>query len=275
MTRRIFRRSWRSALLALGVTSAFALLPSLAAAEVVYRNLPSPLPKNMASVGYEATSTAEFGGAVEFPPLTARRKPTIRVAMSTWACQTGTWGNNNCKSTPGSTFSQSVTLNIYEVGLANAVGPKIASLTKTFKMPYRPTASNKCTTGTAKGGYAPPSCFHGKLFFINFAFPSTVLPSEKAIISVAYNTSDYGAVPQRPQPCDSEEAGCPFDSLNVAVTEASEPKPSVGSYPNETEVYVNSKWSEMYCGNALATGSFGPSGPCWKGEQPVFEVKAL
>ena len=265
---------WRKVAVGIGVTALLAVAPSVAAAETVYNNRPAPLPKNMASVGFEATSTAEFGGEIGFPPLTARRRPTVKVAMSSWACQSGTWGANNCYSLAGSKFTVPVTLNIYEVGPLNSVGALVASVTQSFAMPYRPTASSRCTTGTAKGGYAPPACFHGKLFMITFHLPSVVLPTEKAIVSVAYNTSDYGAKPLRPTPCDSTEAGCPYDSLNVAVTESSEPGPAVGSYPNEEEVDVNSSWNEMYCGNSLATGKFGPSGPCWKREQPVLQVMA-
>jgi len=273
MTSRSLAR-WRGVAVGSAVIALVAVAPSVAAAETVFNNRPTPLPKNMASVGFEATSTAEFGGEIGFPPLTARRRPTIKVGMSSWACQSGTWGGNNCYSLGGSKFTQPVTLNIYEVGPLNSVGPLVASVTQSFAMPYRPTASPRCTTGTAKGGYAPPTCYHGKLFFISFHLPNVVLPPEQAIVSVAYNTSDYGAKPQRPAPCDSTVAGCPYDSLNVAVTETSEPGPAVGSYPNEEEVDVNSSWSEMYCGNSLATGTFGLSGPCWKREQPVLQVLA-
>jgi len=262
---------WPRAACVLALLAVAAVLPAAAGAETIYNNFPSPKPKNMASVGFEATSTSEFGGEVGFPALTARRKPTITVGMSSWACQTGTWSNNNCSSAAGSTFQEPVTLNVYEVGPGNTVGTKLLSTTQTFNMPYRPTASKKCTTGEAKGGYGS-SCFHGKLFRITFSLPALVLPPEEAIVSVAYNTSDYGASPQRPQPCDSTEAGCPYDSLNVAVTQGE--VPSVGTYPDPEEVDVNSSWNAMYCGNSMVTGSFGPSGKCWPNEQPVLTIKA-
>jgi len=252
--------------------AAVALLPGAASAETVYNNFPVPLEKNLPSVGFAATSTSEFGGEIGPQALTARRNPTIVVGMSTWACQSGTWYDNNCASTPGSKFSQPVTLSVYEVGAGNTVGAKLISVTKTFAMPYRPKASSKCTTGEAKGGYAPPTCFHGKLFKIKFKLSGFVLPAEEAIISVAYNTTNYGAEPVGPQPCDSTVAGCPYDSLNVAVTEGT--TPTIGTYPDGEEVDVNSKYDQMYCGNSLATGAFGPSGKCWPNEQPVFEVKA-
>jgi hypothetical protein len=53
---------------------------------------------------------------------------------------------------------------------------------------------------------------------------------KRAIISVAHSTSDYGAEPQRPKPCNSTEAGCPYDSLNVGAEDAPSAG-SPGSYP--------------------------------------------
>lgn len=262
-------RRWPSAIGILVAICCAAIVPSVASAGTVYNNFPSPPEKNLPSVGFEATSTSEFGGEVGLPALTARRNPTITVGMSTWACQSGTWSDNNCKGS--GTFSEPVTLNVYEVGAGDTVGTKLTSVTKTFTMPYRPPASKKCTTGTAKGGYAPPACFHGKLFKIKFKLSGFVLPAEQAIVSVAYNTSDYGSAPQRPQPCNATEAGCPYDSLNVAITEGT--TPSVGSYPDSEEVDINSTYNVMYCGNSLAIGAFGPSGKCWSNEQPVFAIK--
>ena len=86
---------------------------------------------------------------------------------------------------------------------------------------------------------------------------AVVLPSEKAIISVSYNTSDYGAEPQRPKSCDSEPAGCPYDSLNLALASGA---PAIGSDPllPMEEVYVNSKWSEMYCAGVTQARSSCP-----------------
>ena len=221
---------WRKVAVGIGVTALLAVAPSVAAAETVYNNRPAPLPKNMASVGFEATSTAEFGGEIGFPPLTARRRPTVKVAISSWACQSGTWGANNCYSLAGSKFTVPVTLNIYEVGPLNSVGALVASVTQCLRCPI---ADRQLTLHDRhrERRLCTPACFHGKLFMITFHLPSVVLPTEKAIVSVAYNTSDYGAKPLRPTPCDSTEAGCPYDSLNVAVTESSEPGPAVGFIP--------------------------------------------
>jgi hypothetical protein len=128
-------------------------------------------------------------------------------------------------------------------------------------------------------------CFSGKLFKLTFNLKEVLLPT-KMIISVSFNTSDYGE-PQRPQPCNSTEAGCPYDSLNVGLTEPTkfnakeEPEPvppSVGSDPAPEDAYQNSQTAEQYCDKGLqGTGTFrldsGPP-PCWIGYQPLFQVSA-
>ena len=37
--------------------------------EIVYSSIPKPLPGNVASLGYEATSTSEFGNGVNLAPI--------------------------------------------------------------------------------------------------------------------------------------------------------------------------------------------------------------
>jgi len=104
-------------------------------------------------------------------------------------------------------------------------------------MPYRPSANNRKCTGANAGKWwhkatanAPFECFTEKAFVI--AFSHVVLPGHwpgrpcvgktekekncRAIVSVAYNTTNYGPHPKGTQPCDAEPAGCPYDSLNVA-----------------------------------------------------------
>ena len=97
---------------------------------------------------------------------------------------------------------------------------------------------------------------------------------EKAIISLAYNTSDYGSEPQRPKPCNSTEAGCPYDSLNVGA----ESIKAEAEYPLPNYAYINSTYEAEYCGSGTALGTFGISGsesnPCWQGYQPSFRVAA-
>jgi hypothetical protein len=213
----------------------------------IYNNIPSPLPGNVPSQAFEATSTSQFGGEVELAGPT-KDTTKVTVAMSSWACQSGGAEDGSCVSEKGAKFSWPVTLNIYTPGVGDSVGTQIASMTKTFKMPYRPSANPTKCAGNG-GWYKQGNCFHGKLFKINFVLKGATIPS-KAIVSVAYNTSDYGAEPQR----SKTPAGGPYDSLNVGGMEGA---PSVGADPQPNSVYVSSTWTGAYCdGGAAGTGSF-------------------
>jgi hypothetical protein len=237
----------------------------------LYNNIPAPLPGNVPSEAIEATSTSEFGGQVELagPSLTTTK---VKVAMSSWACQNGgSAEDGSCFSAAGAKFEWPVTLHIYAVGVNNSVGTEVARITKNFKMPYRPSANNLKCAGNG-GWFHMGTCFHGKLFTITYALRGVAVPS-KAIISVSFNTTDYGAEP-------THVLG-PYDSLNVGGFEGAA---SVGSLPQPESVYINSLWNNAYCDGGLAgTGSFrfDPTipGGCVSGYdgmdpelQPGFEV---
>lgn len=267
---------------ALGV---FAGATSAASARVVvYNNIISPLPGNYASIAFEATSTSEYGGEVELAG-TARKNPTVTVAMSTWACQYGNWPTNTCATPkPKKKFTWPLTLNVYEVGAGNTVGAKVASVTDEAKMPYRPSVSAVC----AHSPYNDPgawydsasnTCFHGMAFTEKFRLSGVTLPA-KAIVSVAVNTSNYGAHPVGSKPCDEEPQGCYYDSLNFAVVEPAEAAElgaqAVGTDPTEGQ-FVSSNWNEMYCGSSASLDTFTGSGVCpswYEGDQPAIKVEA-
>jgi hypothetical protein len=254
--------------LLLALVGALALSVGSASAAVIYDNAP-PHAKNLVSLGYEATSTSEFGGLVRFAGA-SRSNPTVTVVMSSWACQ-NLQGGAACKTSPGATFTWPITLNVYELGAGNEPGAKIASKTLAVSVPYRPSANNARCSLTSEGvvGYSK-ECFNGKEFKVKFALEGVTLPAE-AILSVAYNTTDYCAAP-------THEASVGEDSLNLGLTEPanfSEPEPvvpSVGSNPLPGDAYVNSSYSAMY-GGLGTVGQFTIAGE-WTGFQPVFKVTA-
>jgi hypothetical protein len=236
-----------------------------ASATVVYNNAPSRLPGNLPSVGFQATSTAQFGGLVEFAG-SQRKQPAVTVVMSSWACEFSSGAT--CATAAGATFSQQITLNIYK---ANAItnepeGGPIATTQQTFDIPYRPTESGKCPeTGEGKGW--GKECLLGKLHAIVFHPTEVVLPA-KAIIAVAYNTETYGAAPTGVEG--------PYNSLNVAVTDPEEGPvtPSVGKDPLPEYAYADSNWPAMYEPEPHgAVGTFSLANG-WTGYQPVFKVVA-
>jgi hypothetical protein len=262
-------------------TAVVAFSAGAASASVVYNNIPKPLPAGMNSWPFQAEQTSEFGGVVQLAG-TARKNPTVVVGMSSWACQKGTW-QSGCVTEPGAKFPEEVTLSIYEVGAENEPKlPALKTVTLPFQMPYRPSANAKKCTGENAGLWyhkatrnVPFKCFNEKAFTVAFPNLGVTLP-QQAIIGVAYNTSNYGPDPVGPQPCDETEAGCAYDSLNVAVRGSWElsPAPSVGSDPLPEDVYLDSTTSGNYCEDPAGVGTFAISQNCWVGEQPAIEVKA-
>ncbi len=232
----------------------------------IYSNLPSPLPGNVPSEAMEATSSSEFGGEVELAGPTLNNTK-VTVAMSSWACQSGGAEDGSCVSAKGAKFEWPVTLHVYTAGAGDAVGTQIASLTKTFKMPYRPSANPTCTGNPDLGGWKSAGvCYHGKLFKITFVLKGVSIPS-KAIVSVAFNTTDYGAAPTH--------VPGPYDSLNVGGFEG---PPSVGGDPQPQSDYISSTWTGAYCDEGLAgTGSFrfDPALPSCVGPSDNFDNSGL
>jgi hypothetical protein len=275
MTGRIPARTAKLAAAILAASALMAVAAGAASGAMLYNNIPAPLPGNLPSVGFEASQASEFGGQVQFATSTQMKDPTVAVVMSSWACQKGTWNwpkeGKKCETAAGAKFSQPITLNIYAVGAGDEPGALLATVTQTFEIPYRPTASSKCSGPSLGKWFFKGTCFNGKAVVIKAEFLGLTLPA-KAIIGVAYNTSDYGAVPQRPQPCNTESGGCPYDSLNVGVREAGEGGPTIGSDPVPADAYINSTTPGNYCGNPGGVGKFALSTGCWTEEQPAFKV---
>jgi hypothetical protein len=264
----------RAPIIAALVVAGFMALTAVAAnaSEVIYSNIPATLPGNFASYGNEAYSHAEFGGQIEFAGA-ARKNPKVTIAMSSWACQSGAWNTNDCVTGAGAKFAWPITVNVYEVGPEGSVGAKLASGSKTFKMPYRPSASPKCTGGQAGEWYGKGSCWHGKAFKISMSLKAAKLPTN-AIVSVSYNTTDYGPNPIGTTACNSSSAGCFYDSLNVAVIEPEEGPPTIGADPTDA-IYVNTTNSAETCESGTL-GVFGPAkcAAFWEGAQPALAVSA-
>lgn len=280
-----FRHKRDTAIRALSVAVAslglvVALAPGAAGAwqspsNVIYNNIPNQVPGNVPSIGFEATSTSEFGGQMQFDG-NQRKDPTVTVLMSSWACKSGTWNGGNCITNPGSTFTHPVTLNIYNVNDDDSPGSLVKTVTQTFTMPYRPTADDgtNCNAGNSSAGewWDGHKCNNGKAFPISFDLDGVTLPDD-AIVSVAYNTSDYGTHPLGDATaCHATPQGCPYDSLNVGTN----PTPSVGDpEPDADSAYLNSSWGGAYCDNGTSgTGSFRLDSGCWTGYLPAIKVAA-
>lgn len=196
--------------------------------EIIYDAVPATLPSNSPSLGYQATSTSAFGDKITFGG-TGRELDKVAVNLSSWACESGTW-NNSCVTTPGSTFTHPVTLNIYNVAEDGTVGSLIATRTQTFEIPYRPTADPTCGTAT-QWRDTNGNCFNGYNYVVTFDANGITVPNT-VIYSVAYNTQSYGVSPLG--------VDGPFNSLNVALSTST----TVGTNIDANEVF----WDTTYPG---------------------------
>jgi hypothetical protein len=240
---------------------------------VVYTNIPSPQPGNVASEAFEAQSASEFGGQIQLAG-TQRANPTVTVLMSSWGCETGGWSSGDCSTTPGATFSEPVTLNVYDVAAGGSVGSRITTATQTFDIPFRPSADTTNCTGADAGKWYSASdslCYNGLATPISFALTGTTLP-DTVIVSVAFNTTHSGATPYgEATACFTSSGGCGYDSLNVGTAGA----PTVGTDPQPADAYLDSSFGGAYCdGGTGGTGSFRLDAVCWAGFQPAIEVAA-
>lgn len=238
-------------------------------ASVVYNStIPNGPRSNLPSVGAEAYAFNEFGNEITLAG-TARSLTSVSVTMSSWACVQGTWHAGNCSTPSGATFSQPITLNIYDP--SDTVTP-IASATQTFAVPYRPSASVKCTGANAGKWYQSSSktCFNGLADNVTFSFSGVTLP-DTVVYGIVYNTSHFGPAPQgEATACYATAAGCPYDSLNIALS--TDDDVTAGSSASGT-VWQNSPSPGQYCDDGPA-GTFRADSGCWAPYVPAVQFKA-
>lgn len=190
------------------------------------------LPYNMPSWGFQANNTRSLGDRVILKADSPRTLHSVTVAMSSWACESGSWNLGNCNSAPGATFTHPITLKVYDDN-----GNLLATLTETFALPYRPSAHPECTGGTWKA--ANGTCYNGYAATITFDLrPMKVqLPEDAFVFEVSYNTQTYGE--------DPLGGTGPYDSLNVGLLDTA---PFIGTDPERGVVWRKN--------NAAPTGAW-------------------
>ena len=286
MEKRISAWPAKLAVALLAALAVVALGAGAASARLVYKNVPRPRPEGVPGTGLRVGLGCGIRRRGQIRG-SARKEPTVIVDMESYGCQSGSGAA--CTTTPGATFPVPITLNIYQVG---SYGTPLATMTKTFKIPYRPSAKRqlparscpKTSKATASRVHSPrrtrsnsaslpPRCRPRR----SSRWPTTPrtygkVPTGKEgpenSLNVGVN-ADYECAPGKENPvtkeCEDE------DYMNVS-TEA----PSIGSDPLPELVFLNTTYSAIDCGGTL--GKFGPTGiepSCnWKFEQPAFEVKA-
>jgi hypothetical protein len=236
---------------ALVAVAAFASLTAAGAKaatrEPIYDNIPSTLPGNVPSFGFEADGLSRFGQRVSFKQPSSQHNGQIQIVMSSWACEKGTWFEGNCSSKKKHSIKWPVTLNVEGFRITANVG-----------IPYRPSASPICATSEFEkpGAWydaAENRCFNGKDFVVTYVMPKhPLLPNTGVDVSVEYNTTHHGFAPVGSSACSATPQGCPYDSLNVGVILPEEGLPTVGS--SGEALLINSTSAELYCGNESEVG---------------------
>lgn len=237
-----------------GMVVAVAATGANAADTVVYDAIPSPMPGNVPSLGFEARSTVAVGDVVQLG-AGERTLRNFDVLMSSWACVSGAWNTGDCTTPPGATFDHPITVTL----LSEDQTQVLASATKVFPIPYRPTASPAC--GDGRWMDANNVCNNGFGNVIRYSgadFGNITLP-ERFLYSVSFNTRSHG-----PSPLG---VSGPYDSLNVGLraTATYGAALPVGSDPNgSTAIYQNAKSGGFYCdGGAGGINIFRLDSGCW------------
>ena len=253
---------------------AVALMPATAASAsnpFLYKSTVALGPVgNLPSNGEEATQINELGNQITLDH--AGKVGNVVVTMSSWACESGTWHSGDCHTTPGHTFTHPITFSIYNQATGSnpkVAGSLITKITKSFAIPFRPSANNAHCTGANAGkwwGGTPARCLNGLAANITFAFPGVSLPTN-IVYGVAYNTTHYGYTPIGPKPCSTTTSpGCPYDSLNVALTQ-DPTNVTAGSDPGpKGTIFVHSNFPGAYCDGIPPVGLFredSPTNGCW------------
>jgi len=228
-----------AALLALPVAGAAAApTPS-----VVYDALPTPLPPNVASLGFQATQTSEFGDYFHLGG-TDRILHNVTVTMSDWALYSD-YATDSRYSGNSTSWTHPITVNVYSNHLgANGVPDTLlATTTQTITIPWRPAADPTCPFGGTAWRASDGLCYNGLAFNATFDMSSlnVTLPND-VIVGVVYNTQTYG-----PAPIGSNG---PYNSLNVGVPSGQ--TASVGTDDNPDNVFWNTSTAHWYADSGAA-----------------------
>lgn len=233
------------------IAAAFALVSAPAASAAttttVYDATPSPLPPNVASLGFQATSTSEFGDLVILGG-TDRALESVTVTMSDWALFSD-YSSDIRYSGDSTNWTHPITVNVYDDSLGTNGVPDtlLATTTETVTIPWRPEADNTCSNPTA-WRFDATTCYNGFAFNATFDLSNlnVTLPNE-VIVGIAYNTQSYGSAPIG--------VTGPYNSLNVGIP--SNQAVTAGADEDDDAVFWNTSHAAFYTdGGTAGVGTF-------------------
>lgn len=234
------------ALSLLSFVVAFPFAANALATAPAYDAVPATLPPNMASLGYQATQTYEFGDHVRLAG-THRLLSAATITMSNWALASTPANIAFCAANPSrcstSGFTWPITITFYSSHLGANGSPDTVLATKTqeVNVPWRPEADSTCSTPTAWRSPSDSQCYNGYAFNTVFDLSSlnVTLPDD-VIVGVSYNTQSYGTAPTG--------VDGPYNSLNVGV----EGTVSTGTDDNTDNVFWNTSTAAWYTDHGAA-----------------------
>src|SRR6266446_7102071 len=94
------------------IAALYLFAPGASAGSAGYNSIPSTLPGNVFSQGFECCTVNEFGDSVGLGKSGATLQ-SISVVMSSWACESGHWYDGTCTTTPGTYFTVPITITVY------------------------------------------------------------------------------------------------------------------------------------------------------------------
>lgn len=214
-----------------------AALAGGATADTIYNNIPPTLAGNYPSLGYQATSTKEFGDRVMFGG-TNRQLTSVTVTMSSWA-KSEDFGN-------AVSFTHPLTMNIYAEGTGGLPGALLGTVTQTFTIPFRPT-------GWGFNGIAANVTFDCTA--LNLTLPDAI------VYGLAYNTQSYGTAP-------IGTAG-PYNSLNFALNTDVGGGITVGSNFDLDDTFWNTSHAPFYADGGVGGVGILRRDTDWTGYTPM------
>lgn len=243
--------------------SSFAFLTAALASQVVFGavnvfdSIPAGPTYNLPSLGYQATSTTEFGPSIQLGG-TARQLNTVTVGMSDWARE------SDYEPLGTSTgYNQQLTLNLYNAPSGTSPGSLFATKTITAFVPWRPE-NNLVNDPTNDTWLAPDGNTYSGIFFtVDFDFSSlNITLPDNLIVGLEFNTQSYGNNPVG--------APGPYNSLNFALSGGT----TVGSLPNPDSEFWNTSHAGFYTdGGAAGVGIFRED-TGWTGYVPTLQISA-
>ena len=221
----------------------------------VYSTIPTPLPYNLPSLGYEANQTSEFGSLIALNGGNPATLVSATVVLSDWALE-----STYEKVGTSTGFFVPLTLTLYNTGAGWNVGAAIYTATISAFVPWRPEADPTCGGGAWRAGDG--NCYSGLAAEATFALPAVSVPGQ-FIYGVAFNTADYGYSPTH--------VPGPYNSLNFALSTVA---PFVGTNPLPGTVYWNTSTPGNYTDLGVAGVGIFRQDQNWLPYTPAVEFDA-